>query len=211
MAKKFNFNGELQENGKRVLTEGGAGPVGPTGPQGNTGPIGPTGPAGKDGTNGTNGSVGPTGPTGKTGNTGPTGPAGKDGSNGGQGPVGPTGPAGKDGTNGSNGGQGPVGPTGPAGAPPTSMPWANITGRPTALSQFNNDKGFITSSGSCAKATTAYSVQENPNTDDVEIKNTGDGYINIIASSTNGYAGIIFHDGDGNYISLQDILDYMGY
>jgi hypothetical protein len=95
-----------------------------------------------------------------------------------------------------------------------SLAWGNVSGRPTALSQFTNDSGFITSSGHCASATTAttaYIVQENPSTDDVEIKNTGDGYINIRASSTNGYSGIVFHDGDGNYVSLQDILDYIAY
>lgn len=85
MAKKFNFSGELQENGKRVITQADATatlaesttaanvevttvdgkatfnftiPKGNTGAQGSTGPIGPTG------------KTGPIGPTGKTGPAG---------------------------------------------------------------------------------------------------------------------------------------------
>lgn len=81
MSKKFDFIGELKENGDRVITEErlpGLLPDihGPVGPTGSTGAVGPTGPTGKTG------NTGPTGPTGKTGNTGPTGPQG------------PTGPAG---------------------------------------------------------------------------------------------------------------------
>lgn len=95
MAKKFNFSGELQENGKRVITQADATatlaesttaanvevttadgkatfnftiPKGNTGAQGSTGPVGPTGATG---------SVGPTGKTGLTGSVGPTGASGK--------------------------------------------------------------------------------------------------------------------------------------
>lgn len=36
-----------------------------------------------------------------------------------------------------------------------SVAWSNVSGRPTKLSQFTNDSGYITSSGSCAYATSA--------------------------------------------------------
>ena len=36
-----------------------------------------------------------------------------------------------------------------------SVAWGNVSGRPTKLSQFTNDSGYITSSGSCAYATSA--------------------------------------------------------
>lgn len=36
-----------------------------------------------------------------------------------------------------------------------SVAWGNVSGRPTKLSQFTNDTGYITSSGSCAYATSA--------------------------------------------------------
>lgn len=37
----------------------------------------------------------------------------------------------------------------------SSVAWSNVSGRPTKLSQFTNDSGYITSSGSCAYATNA--------------------------------------------------------
>lgn len=91
MAKKFNFSGILQENGKRVITdinvsvsivdsdqpakvvvsgtEDGVTNLKfeiPSGPQGSTGP---------QGEKGADGQQGPVGPTGPQGATGPTGPA----------------------------------------------------------------------------------------------------------------------------------------
>ena len=36
-----------------------------------------------------------------------------------------------------------------------SVAWSNVSGRPTKVSQFTNDSGYITSSGSCAYATIA--------------------------------------------------------
>lgn len=36
-----------------------------------------------------------------------------------------------------------------------SVAWSNVSGRPTKVSQFANDSGYITSSGSCAYATSA--------------------------------------------------------
>lgn len=40
----------------------------------------------------------------------------------------------------------------------SSVAWSNVSGRPTKLSQFTNDSGYITSSGSCAYATNADKV-----------------------------------------------------
>jgi hypothetical protein len=37
----------------------------------------------------------------------------------------------------------------------SSVAWSNVSGRPTKVSQFTNDNGYITSSGSCAYATSA--------------------------------------------------------
>lgn len=37
----------------------------------------------------------------------------------------------------------------------SSVAWSNVSGRPTKVSQFTNDTGYITSSGSCAYATSA--------------------------------------------------------
>lgn len=37
----------------------------------------------------------------------------------------------------------------------SSVVWSNVSGRPTKVSQFTNDNGYITSSGSCAYATSA--------------------------------------------------------
>lgn len=37
----------------------------------------------------------------------------------------------------------------------SSVAWSNVSGRPTKVSQFTNDSGYITSSGSCSYATSA--------------------------------------------------------
>lgn len=119
--KKFNFSGELEENGKRVITsitasssvgtstdvsvtdeDGTAnfkftiekGPVGPTGATGATGPTGKVGPTGATGAVGPTGATGAVGPTGATGAVGPTGKTGA---------VGPTGPTGAKGPTGATG------------------------------------------------------------------------------------------------------------
>jgi len=39
-----------------------------------------------------------------------------------------------------------------------SVAWGNVSGRPTAVSSFSNDSGYITSGGSCSYATSAGSV-----------------------------------------------------
>lgn len=89
MSKKWNFSGELQENGNRVLTEdlvASAETVSSESQasvevttEGNKSSIHfkiPQGPIGPTGATGQTGPTGPTGATGNTGATGPTGPAG---------------------------------------------------------------------------------------------------------------------------------------
>lgn len=127
MAKKWNFSGELQENGERVITNAEASasfvesndqasvtvkkeeekikfdfkiPQGRQGLQGPTGTKGPTGPRGYSIT-GPRGATGPTGPKGDLGPQGVTGPQGPKGKS----IIGPTGPK----------GDSIVGPTGPIG------------------------------------------------------------------------------------------------
>ena len=127
MAKKWNFSGELQENGERVITNAEASasfvesndqasvtvkkeeekikfdfkiPQGRQGLQGPTGAKGPTGPRGYSIT-GPRGATGPTGPKGDLGPQGVTGPQGPKGKS----IIGPTGPK----------GDSIVGPTGPIG------------------------------------------------------------------------------------------------
>jgi hypothetical protein len=42
----------------------------------------------------------------------------------------------------------------------SSVAWSNVSGRPTKVSQFTNDTGYITSSGSCAYATSAVNADK---------------------------------------------------
>ena len=127
MAKKFNFSGELQENGKRVITQADAtatlaesttdANVEVTTADGKA-TFNFTIPKGNTGTKGEIGPTGPVGPTGATGEVGPTGTAGIQGPQGIQGvagPVGPTGATGSVGPTGKTGNTGLVGPTGPIG------------------------------------------------------------------------------------------------
>jgi hypothetical protein len=127
MAKKFNFSGELQENGKRVITQADAtatlaesttaANVEVTTADGKA-TFNFTIPKGNTGTKGEIGPTGPVGPTGATGEVGPTGTAGIQGPQGIQGvagPVGPTGATGSVGPTGKTGNIGLVGPTGPIG------------------------------------------------------------------------------------------------
>ena len=141
MAKKWNFSGELQENGERVITNAEASasfvesndqasvtvkkeeekikfdfkiPQGKQGLQGPTGAKGQTGPRGYSIT-GPRGVTGPTGPKGDLGLQGATGPQGPKGKS----IIGPTGPKGDSivGPTGpiGLGVTGPKGPTGPQG------------------------------------------------------------------------------------------------
>jgi hypothetical protein len=113
------------------------GDTGATGAQGLKGDTGATGPQGIQGIQGPKGDTGLTGPQGLTGDTGATGATGAQGIQGIQGPKGDTGD------------QGPQGLTGPAG----TTDYNNLTNKPTTLSAFTNDSGYITSSGNAATVT----------------------------------------------------------
>lgn len=97
MARKWDFLGELQENGTRVITKADVvlnelAPEQPASisidtvngeaqftfnlPKNATGPTGPQGVAGPTGPQGIQGAMGPTGPQGLTGPTGVVGPTG---------------------------------------------------------------------------------------------------------------------------------------
>lgn len=89
----------------------------------------------------------PKGDTGPQGPEGPQGPKGNDGYT----PVkgvdyfdGATGPQGPQGDPGPEGPQGPQGPQGDKGDPGTTS-WNGITDKPTNVSAFNNDAGYLTS------------------------------------------------------------------
>ena len=91
-----------------------------------------------------------------------------------------------------------------------SVAWANVSGRPTSVSSFTNDSGYITSSGSCAYATSAGSAQPvfNNSTwyavgDDVKI---GDhdvaGALGIIGSNGNTRIDFCQYKNASNYKSI---------
>ena len=98
-----------------------------------------------------------------------------------------------------------------------NVAWGSVYGRPTRLQDWPGTASAAYTAdtagectGNSATASIAYNMREDPDTDDIEITNTGDGYIYINASSSNGFGGIIFSDGDGRQVALQDILDYCG-
>jgi hypothetical protein len=103
------------------------------GPKGDIGLQGPIGERGLAGVQGPAGSKGDTGAQGPAGSKGDTGPAGI------QGPKGDTGPAGSKGDTGDTGPAGSKGDTGLAG----TTNYNELTGAPTALSEFTNDVGYI--------------------------------------------------------------------
>ena len=136
MGKIWNFDGEIKESGKRVITQASAEVVynNPNSdasvdltsengqmnfkfnlPAAADGPIGPTGATGGIGATGPTGALGPIGPTGAKGNTGATGPTGAKGDTGAQGPTGAKGDTGAQGPTGATGDQGKQGPTGARG------------------------------------------------------------------------------------------------
>jgi len=98
-----------------ISTIGLTGPQGPQGIQGLTGPTGATGATGPQGPQGVQGDTGATGATGPQGDTGPQGPQGIQGIQGIQGDTGPQGPQGIQGDTGPQGPQGVQGDTGPQG------------------------------------------------------------------------------------------------
>lgn len=171
MAKNFNFEGTLQENSKRVITEvvataeqvsastaasatattaNGKTTINFKIPRGNTGATGPTGPTGATGAigpTGKTGSTGPVGPTGATGNTGATGAVGPTGATGAVGPTGPTGATGAVGPTGATGAVGPTGNTGPVG-PTGSTGAVGPTGATGATGSTGTAAGFGTPTAS---------------------------------------------------------------
>ena len=125
---------------------GPAGPAGPQGPQGEkgdtgaTGLQGPKGDKGDTGDTGPQGETGPQGPQGVKGDTGDTGPAGPKGDTGDTGPTGPQGPKGDKGDTGEQGIQGPKGDQGE----PGTTDYNDLTNKPTNVSEFANDAGYMT-------------------------------------------------------------------
>lgn len=126
------------------------------GAKGDTGAQGIQGPKGDKGDTG---DTGPQGPKGDTGATGPQGPKGDTGATGAQGPKGATGATGPQGPKGDTGATGATGPQGPKGDTPDSIAWDKVSGRPTAVSQFTNDSGFLTSHQSLANYVTLNTYQ----------------------------------------------------
>lgn len=140
---------------------GETGPAGPAGPQGPKGDTGATGPAGPQGEKGDTGATGPQGPKGDKGDTGDTGPQGETGPQGPQGVKGDTGDTGPAGPKGDTGDTGPTGPQGPKGdkgdtgeqgiqgpkgdqGEPGTTDYNDLTNKPTNVSEFANDAGYMT-------------------------------------------------------------------
>ena len=140
---------------------GETGPAGPAGPQGPKGDTGATGPAGPQGEKGDTGATGPQGPKGDKGDTGDTGPQGETGPQGPQGVKGDTGDTGPAGPKGDTGDTGPTGPQGPKGdkgdtgeqgiqgpkgdqGDPGTTDYNDLTNKPTNVSEFANDAGYMT-------------------------------------------------------------------
>ena len=122
---------------------GATGPAGPHGEKGDTGATGPQGPKGDKGDTGDTGpqgEAGPQGPQGVKGDTGDTGPAGPKGDTGDTGPTGPQGPKGDKGDTGEQGIQGPKGDQGE----PGTTDYNDLTNKPTNVSEFANDAGYMT-------------------------------------------------------------------
>ena len=92
-----------------------------------------------------------------------------------------------------------------------SVAWSNVSGRPTALSSFSNDSGFITSSGSCNYASSAGNADTLDNLDSSEF------YRRVVHSSmttdipTDLVDGVhIIHRPGVEYSSVLAMHDYNG-
>jgi hypothetical protein len=142
-----------------VPVTGGDPAIYPVGPKGDPGDQGPQGPQGLKGDKGDTGDTGAQGPKGDTGDTGPQGPVGATGA---QGPQGIQGPAGDISgltsghvttalgytpqnaataiTDGNIGSQS-VNYAASAGA----VTWSSVSGRPSNVTAFSNDAGYISS------------------------------------------------------------------
>ena len=74
-----------------------------------------------------------------------------------------------------------------------SVAWSNVSGRPTKVSQFTNDIGYITSSGSCNYATSAgNATSSNESTRALKLKDYNGDYYNIYC----GYSGASLNVGE---------------
>lgn len=74
-----------------------------------------------------------------------------------------------------------------------SVAWSNVSGRPTKVSQFTNDSGYITSSGSCNYATSAgNATSSNESTRALKLKDYNGDYYDIYC----GYSGASLNVGE---------------
>lgn len=131
--------GERGEKGEK----GDQGIQGEPGAKGDKGDKGADGAPGAKGDKGDTGATGPAGPQGEKGDTGATGPQGPKGDKGDTGDTGPTGPQGPKGDKGDTGEQGIQGPKGDQGDPGTTD-YNDLTNKPTNVSEFANDAGYMT-------------------------------------------------------------------
>lgn len=91
-----------------------------------------------------------------------------------------------------------------------NVTWGGVSGRPTALSQFTNDSGYITGAGSCNYANSAGSAQPVFNNcqwylvgDDVKIgdHNVGGG-LGLLGNNANTRLDFCQYGNDSNYRSI---------
>lgn len=127
---KDGADGAPGEKGER-------GEKGEKGDDGAPGAKGDKGDPGEPGAKGADGAKGDKGDKGDTGATGPEGPAGP------KGDTGDTGPQGPKGDKGDTGEQGIQGPKGDQGDPGTTD-YNDLTNKPTNVSEFANDAGYMT-------------------------------------------------------------------
>lgn len=116
---------------------------GEKGDKGDDGAPGAKGDKGDPGEPGAKGADGAKGDKGDTGETGPAGPAGPQGAKGDTGATGSAGPQGPKGDKGDTGEQGIQGPKGDQGDPGTTD-YNDLTNKPTNVSEFANDAGYMT-------------------------------------------------------------------
>ena len=102
-----------------------------------------------------------------------------------------------------------------------SVAWANVSGKPTKVSQFTNDSGYITSSGSCNYANSAGSAPANGGTSTASAYLNDYGtlqygvnrlqYFNITTSTTSGAGNIANPTSDWYYHIIQSHANGNGY
>lgn len=90
-----------------------------------------------------------------------------------------------------------------------SVAWSNVSGRPTALSSFTNDSGYITSSGSCSYATSAgsagYATSAGSATDSTKLPLAGGAMNSGARISANGGNLYIGNSNNAGWLMVQDI------